>query len=116
MEGFDSGGSIGKAPQFGENSTGSVRFHLLSFCRFFFFFWLCSYNKSGVFFFPLEFCDAEDTVFDASQYAFFGKDVVEEVELGGLEDEEDNLPAPAYDEEEFLFDKEEVYCFSGLLC
>lgn len=37
MEGFDSGGSIGKAPQFGENSTGSVRFHLLSFCRFFFF-------------------------------------------------------------------------------
>lgn len=81
-----------------------------------FFFWLCSYYKSGVFFFPLEFCDAEDTVFDASQYAFFGKDVVEEVELGGLEDEEDNLPAPAYDEEEFLFDKEEVYCFSGLLC
>lgn len=70
MEGFDSGGRIGKAPQFGENST-------------------------------------EDTVFDASQYAFFGKDVVEEVELGGLEDEEDNLPAPAFDEEEFLFDKEE---------
>lgn len=87
-----------------------------AFADFFFFFWLCSYNKSGVFFFPLEFCDAEDTVFDASQYAFFGKDVVEEVELGGLEDEEDNLPAPAYDEEEFLFDKEEVYCFSGLLC
>lgn len=37
MEGFDSGGSIGKAPQFGEKSTGSVRFHLLSFCRLNFF-------------------------------------------------------------------------------
>ncbi|KAL2897245.1 Protein PAT1-like protein [Bienertia sinuspersici] len=31
--------------------------------------------------------DAE--LFDASQYAFFGNDTVEEVELGGLEDEED---------------------------
>ncbi|CAA6668550.1 unnamed protein product [Spirodela intermedia] len=30
-----------------------------------------------------------DTRFDASQYAFFGKDAVEEVELGGLEDDED---------------------------
>ncbi|KAH7543884.1 hypothetical protein ACOSP7_031272 [Xanthoceras sorbifolium] len=47
-------------------------------------------------------------VFDASQYAFFGKDVVEEVELGGLEDEEDSVAPPsALDEEEFLFDKEE---------
>ncbi|KAJ4726632.1 protein PAT1-like 1-like [Melia azedarach] len=76
MEGFDSGGSIEKAPkmeglkQIDENSTG-------------------------------------DAVFDASQYAFFGKDVVEEVELGGLEDEEDNIAASAFDEEEFLFDKEE---------
>lgn len=32
---------------------------------------------------------AVDTRFDASQYAFFGKDTVEEVELGGLEDDED---------------------------
>ncbi|KAJ0101111.1 hypothetical protein Patl1_05116 [Pistacia atlantica] len=47
-------------------------------------------------------------VFDASQYAFFGKDVVEEVELGGLEDEDDSsMTAPRFDEEEFLFDKEE---------
>lgn len=67
----------------------------------------------NLFFFFLEFCDAGDTVFDASQYAFFGKDVVEEVELGGLEDEEDNLSAPTFDEEEFLFDKEEVYYFSN---
>lgn len=48
------------------------------------------------------------TVFDASQYAFFGKDVLEEVELGGLEDEEVDLPAAGFEEEEFLYDKEEV--------
>ncbi|KAK8706423.1 hypothetical protein V6N13_049990 [Hibiscus sabdariffa] len=48
-----------------------------------------------------------DTVFDASQYAFFGKDVLEEVELGGLDDDEEDLPAAGLDEEEFLFDREE---------
>lgn len=53
------------------------------------------------------------TVFDASQYAFFGQDVVEEVELGGLEDEEDSA-VPSFDEEEFLFDKEEVSVLSFL--
>ncbi|XWS10743.1 hypothetical protein CRYUN_Cryun38cG0024000 [Craigia yunnanensis] len=47
-----------------------------------------------------------DAVFDASQYAFFGKDALEEVELGGLDDEED-LPAVGLDEEEFFFDREE---------
>ncbi|KAL0327956.1 UNVERIFIED_CONTAM: protein PAT12 [Sesamum calycinum] len=31
-------------------------------------------------------------LFDASQYAFFGKDIVDEVELGGLGDEEEGLP------------------------
>ncbi|KAG2324468.1 hypothetical protein Bca4012_038980 [Brassica carinata] len=31
------------------------------------------------------------SVFDASQYAFFGNDVVEEVELGGLEEEDEIL-------------------------
>lgn len=45
-------------------------------------------------------------VFDASQYAFFGNDVVEEVELGGLEDEEDDV-APAGFEEEFGFEGEQ---------
>ncbi|KAM5586644.1 protein PAT1 [Rosa sericea] len=44
-------------------------------------------------------------VFDASQYAFFGQDSVEEVELGGLEDEEET--AVALEEEEFLYNKEE---------
>ncbi|TYI36198.1 hypothetical protein ES332_A03G125600v1 [Gossypium tomentosum] len=48
------------------------------------------------------------TVFDASQYAFFGNDVLEEVELGGLDDEDEDLPAAGLDEEEFLFDQEEV--------
>ncbi|PON77192.1 topoisomerase II-associated protein [Parasponia andersonii] len=53
--------------------------------------------------------DSTGAVFDASQYAFFGKDVLEEIELGGLEDEEEDLPASAagFDEEEFLYDKEE---------
>jgi len=50
---------------------------------------------------------AEGAVFDASQYAFFGKDHVEEVELGGLEDGEE-LPAADFEEEEFLFDRQEV--------
>ncbi|XP_078166592.1 protein PAT1 homolog [Carex rostrata] len=42
------------------------------------------------------------TKFDASQYAFFGNDVVEEVELGGLEDGEDkrsNIGFSGIDEE-----------------
>lgn len=51
---------------------------------------------------------AEVAVFDASQYAFFGKDFVEDVELGGLEDEEEDLAAVEFDEEEFLFDRQEV--------
>ncbi|KAE8679051.1 methyltransferase-like protein 25-like [Hibiscus syriacus] len=47
------------------------------------------------------------TLFDASQYAFFGNDVLKEVELGGLDDDEEDLPAIELDEEEFLFDREE---------
>jgi DNA topoisomerase 2-associated protein PAT1 len=37
---------------------------------------------------------ADDTRFDASQYAFFGNNVLEEVELGGLE--EDNVSDAAF--------------------
>ncbi|KAG8365223.1 hypothetical protein BUALT_Bualt18G0082000 [Buddleja alternifolia] len=48
-----------------------------------------------------------DTLFDASQYAFFGNDVVEEVELGGLEDEEDDLAPVGLEEEEFQLEREE---------
>lgn len=47
-------------------------------------------------------------VFDASQYAFFGKDMLEEVELGGLEGEEENFAAAGFEEEEFLYGREEV--------
>lgn len=48
------------------------------------------------------------TLFDASQYAFFGEDVVQDVDLGGLEDEEldKNLFGPADDEYQ-LFEKNE---------
>lgn len=47
----------------------------------------------------------DGAVFDASQYAFFGKDaVVQEVELGGLEDD-DLLES---NEEEFILNREEA--------
>lgn len=48
-----------------------------------------------------------NAVFDASQYAFFGNDVVEEVELGGLEEEEDDLRAVGFDDTEYMLDREE---------
>lgn len=52
---------------------------------------------------------AAEEKFDASQYAFFGNDVVEEVELGGLEDEEDDsFPPVGFDDEEYQLGREEV--------
>lgn len=45
-------------------------------------------------------------LFDASQYAFFGNDIVEEVELGGLEEEEDISVGRI--EDDYQFDQEEV--------
>ncbi|MBA0606209.1 hypothetical protein Godav_018714, partial [Gossypium davidsonii] len=59
------------------------------------------FSKLGFFY------DEGDAVFDASQYAFFGKDVLEEVELGGLDDDEDVPAVGLEDEEEFLFDRDE---------
>ncbi|KAG8364529.1 hypothetical protein BUALT_Bualt18G0006600 [Buddleja alternifolia] len=50
------------------------------------------------------------TMFDASQYAFFGKDIADEVEIGGLEDEEGCAPVigGGFGVEEYhLFDKDE---------
>ncbi|KAH6787893.1 topoisomerase II-associated protein [Perilla frutescens var. hirtella] len=47
------------------------------------------------------------TVFDASQYEFFGNDVVEDVELGGLEDEEDDVTPAGFEEVEFQFEGEQ---------
>ncbi|KAI3982374.1 hypothetical protein MKX01_041212 [Papaver californicum] len=42
-----------------------------------------------------------NTLFDASQYAFFGKDVLEEVELGGLDDEDGEAPLVGFDDAEY---------------
>lgn len=57
-------------------------------------------------------------MFDASQYAFFGNEVVEEVELGGLEDddvENECLPALEFDNEANQLDKEEVWFIKCVL-
>ncbi|XP_076902143.1 protein PAT1 homolog [Bidens hawaiensis] len=51
-------------------------------------------------------------LFDASQYAFFGNQVLEEVELGGLEDDGE-LSEAKFEEEEFLLEQEEVV-FPGI--
>jgi len=53
---------------------------------------------------------AEGEVFDASQYAFFGKNVAEEVELGGLEDQDEYkaMLAVEFNEEDLFLNKEEV--------
>ncbi|GFS45289.1 hypothetical protein Acr_00g0095230 [Actinidia rufa] len=48
-----------------------------------------------------------DAVFDAAQYSFFGNDSVEEVELGGLEDEEDEFPPVGFVDEQNLLEREE---------
>lgn len=55
-----------------------------------------------------------NAVFDASQYAFFGNDVVEEVELGGLEDDEDEIPQVGLADEEYQLDREEGEVFETL--
>ncbi|XP_020673133.1 protein PAT1 homolog 2 [Dendrobium catenatum] len=57
---------------------------------------------------PKEFGDpvADSSCFDSSQYAFFGKDTVEEVELGGLEDDDDAVALVrdlGIDDEEFNY-------------
>ncbi|KAF6166204.1 hypothetical protein GIB67_023914 [Kingdonia uniflora] len=55
-------------------------------------------------------------LFDASQYAFFGKDVLEEVELGGLDDDTEDAPLAGFDDEEYRFsDREEVAAGLGSL-
>lgn len=60
---------------------------------------------------------AEHAHFDASQYAFFGKDVTEEIELGGLYENE-CTPFTGFDENEFMFssigEREEVsFCIEN---
>ncbi|GAB2242840.1 hypothetical protein Droror1_Dr00019615 [Drosera rotundifolia] len=49
-----------------------------------------------------------DGVFDASQYAFFGQNVGEDVHWGGLEEEEDGVTLNEFDGDEYhLFDQDE---------
>lgn len=56
-------------------------------------------------------CFAGNALFDATQYEFFGQNVLDEVELGGLEDDgADCPPFGSVDDEYHLFDKGEVSC------
>ncbi|KAJ6779006.1 PROTEIN PAT1-like protein 1-LIKE [Salix koriyanagi] len=52
--------------------------------------------------------------FDASQYEFFGQHAVEEVELGGLEDDGENLLLGPTNDEYRLFDRDEGACLESL--
>ncbi|XP_058775032.1 protein PAT1 homolog 1-like [Vicia villosa] len=56
----------------------------------------------------LETASNDGALFDASQYAFFGKDVAEEVELGGLDGENDYVPSVEFNEDEFFLNGEEA--------
>ncbi|CBI34052.3 unnamed protein product, partial [Vitis vinifera] len=57
---------------------------------------------------------SDGALFDASQYEFFGQHAVEEVELGGLENEE-NIPVfGSVDDEYQLFEREESVGLSSL--
>ncbi|GAB2275191.1 hypothetical protein Dimus_009953 [Dionaea muscipula] len=56
-----------------------------------------------------------DALFDASQYSFFGQNVTNDVELGGLEDEEDGITLDELDGDEYhLFDKDENVVLGSL--
>ncbi|RXH90203.1 hypothetical protein DVH24_032560 [Malus domestica] len=63
----------------------------------------------------LESSSSENKLFDASQYEFFGQNVVDEVELGGLDHEEGRKPlfGPA-DNEYHLFEKDEALGMGSL--
>lgn len=63
-------------------------------------------------FIGLAFCLAGSALFDASQYEFFGQNVVEDLELGGLEDDEAATPVFGTNDEEYhLFDRGDVRFF-----
>lgn len=53
-------------------------------------------------------------LFDASQYEFFGQHALEEVELGGLEEDDNPVFGPT-DDEYRLFERDEVI-FGFLVC
>ncbi|KAI3778624.1 hypothetical protein L2E82_08005 [Cichorium intybus] len=50
---------------------------------------------------------SDDKLFDASQYAFFGRQTPDKFEFGCLEEDEDNPPTGIPDDEYHLFDREE---------
>lgn len=52
--------------------------------------------------------ESGDTKFDASQYAFFGNNAVEEVELGGLDDDDDAAFIEHEDEENPLYGRDNM--------
>ncbi|KAL3689112.1 hypothetical protein R1sor_015421 [Riccia sorocarpa] len=57
-----------------------------------------------------------DERFDASQYAFFGKDVTQEIEIGGLDEEEDTEPIELPEEDivdETFPETEEIEAFGS---
>ncbi|KAE8708066.1 lysine-specific histone demethylase 1-like protein 1 [Hibiscus syriacus] len=58
---------------------------------------------------------SDNALFDATQYAFFGHDAMKEVDLGGLEDGEEDSPvfASIEDDEYHLFDRGELHHSSG---
>lgn len=62
---------------------------------------------------------AANAVFDASQYEFFGNNVLEEVELGGLEDDGDDAGLVESNDKNYQFfsneDGEEVIFFFCLV-
>ncbi|KAF5948964.1 hypothetical protein HYC85_014921 [Camellia sinensis] len=91
MDGFGDGGSIQQDSQSSRSSSIRREFN--------------SPRKIRGLYFPLKI--GGDTVFDASQYAFFGNDSVQEVELGGLEDEEDDFQPVGLDEEDYQLDRDE---------
>ncbi|XP_038699965.1 protein PAT1 homolog 1-like isoform X2 [Tripterygium wilfordii] len=56
-----------------------------------------------------------DALFDATQYAFFGQDAMEEVDLGGLDDDGDDPVFGSVNDDDFsLFDKDEGVGFGSL--
>ncbi|XVE72365.1 hypothetical protein DITRI_Ditri11bG0033600 [Diplodiscus trichospermus] len=58
---------------------------------------------------------SDNALFDASQYEFFGQNAMEEMELGGLEDEEDACVFASVEDDEYhLFDRGEVVGLGSL--
>lgn len=59
---------------------------------------------------------AGDARFDASQYEFFGKSAINEIELGGLEDDADESGSVGDHERDFVFpthkNRQEVVFYS----